>query len=100
MSEVAAGQSSPNRHQQAIREEPNEEFEEVVLLGVQGGEITLGYLDVPRDGEHANERYAYGVVVPINLGQDLERSPWYGEEADDLSRLESLMSASQNGRVW
>ena len=55
------------------------------------------YPEVPRHGEHADERTAYLAVLAVDLGQDFDRPTRNGEDTYDLPGLETLVSADQDG---
>ena len=70
--EVTTRHPSTNGGKQAIREQPDEEFQQVMPLGVQGSQLAFGYPEVPRHGEHADERRAHFAVLSVDLGQDFD----------------------------
>ena len=94
--EVTTRHPSTNGGKQAVREQPDEEFQQVMPLGVQGSQLAFGYPEVPRHGEHADERRAYLAVLAVDLGQDFDRPARNGQDADDLSGLEAVVSAGQD----
>ena len=96
MREVPARHPATNGRKQAVCEQPDEEFEQVVPLRVQAREIALRHPQVPRHREHVNERRTYVAVLRIDLGEDLDCPPGNGKDADDLSGPETPMGAGQN----
>ena len=107
MPDVAAGQAAPHGGEQPVREQPDEELQEIAPLRVQGRELSVGHPQVAGHGEHVEERPADGAVLSvaavlyIDLGQDLEGLPRNGEDADDLRRFQdavgTAVGAGQNG---
>ena len=101
--DVASGQPAPDGGQQPLGEQPDEEFQQVVPLRVQGGEIGIGHAKVEHHGEHPDESRAHRAVVAvvaIDLGQDLDGPAGNREDADDLPRLEVLVGGTgQHGRL-
>ena len=94
--EVPARHPPTNGGKQAVGEQPDEEFEQIMPLCVQAREFALHHPQIPRDRKHADERRSYIAVLRLDLGEDLDGPSGNGKDADDLSGLESLMGAGQN----
>ena len=90
---------STNGGEQAVREQPDQQLQQVMALGVQGRKLAVGYPQVPRHCEHADECRTHGAIVPVDLGQDFDGAAGNGQDADDLSGLESLVGAGQDSGV-
>ena len=97
MREVTTRHPSSDGGEQALCEQPDQELEQVIALGVQGRQLAFGHPQIRRHGEHADERCAYGTIFPVDLGQDFDGATWNGEDADNLSGLETLVSAGEDG---
>ena len=99
MRDVTTRQSSANGGEQAVREQPDEEFQQVMALSVQDREFAFGQPQIPRHGEHVDERRTNVAVLCVDLGQDFEGLARNGQDADYLSGLESLVDAGQDGQT-
>ena len=98
MREVATREPAVNRRQKADREQPDEKFKEVMALRVQRCKFAVSNSKLPRDGKHADEGRACGLVLSVDLGQYLEGLARDGEDADDLPRLQASVGSGQNRR--
>ena len=82
---IAPRQPASHGGEQSRGEQADEQLQQIVPLRAQRRHLAFGHAQIPRHGEHPDQRHPHGAVVTVDLGQDFQGGAGRCQNAHNLT---------------